>query len=291
VTKELKRWTVMEVLNWAHKDLEAKGIEKARLDAEVLLGNTLNMERLQLYTNFDRPLSQEERTSFKNAIIERRKRIPIAYITGEKEFYSRPFFVSKDVLIPRPETEMLIDEVISFYKAGDFPDFKVVDAGTGSGCIAITIAIEIPNARVFATDISENALAIARKNAKNMNTPIDFREGNLLSPLDKDMTFNCIVSNPPYIETDVISNLSEEVKSEPFLALDGGEDGLNIIEELIEQSSSRLTENGKLLIEIGYNQGEALLGLFSKNPCFHDCRILKDYSGHDRIASAIYRKA
>lgn len=290
MTKELKRWTVMEVLNWAHKDLEAKGVEKARLDAEVLLGNTLNMARLQLYTNFDKPLTQDEREHFRNAIMERRKRTPIAYITGEKEFYSRPFLVNKDVLIPRPETEMLIDEIVSFHKTCNFTDFKVIDVGTGSGCIAVTIAKEIPSATVLATDISEEALTIARKNAEALNASVQFFKGNLLTPIDRDVTFNCIVSNPPYIETEVIGKLSEEVKTEPGLALDGGEDGLNIIRELIDQCSSRLTDNGRLLIEIGYNQGEALLQLLSKHPEFDECRILKDYSGHDRIASTIYRK-
>lgn len=287
---ELKRWTVMEVLNWAHKDLEAKGVEKARLDAEVLLGNTLNMARLQLYTNFDKPLTQDERTRFRSAIVERRKRTPIAYITGEKEFYSRPFLVNKSVLIPRPETEMLIDEIVSFHKTFDFTDFKIIDVGTGSGCIAVTIASEIPSANVFATDISEEALVIARKNSENLNARVEFHRGNLLSPVNEDINFNCIVSNPPYIETEVIENLSEEVKAEPGLALDGGKDGLNIIRELVEQCSSRLTDRGKLLIEIGYNQGEALLEILSKYPQFADCNILKDYSGHDRIASAIYRK-
>ena len=287
MTNEIKRWTVMEVLNWAHKDLESKGVEKARLDAEVLLGNTLGMPRLQLYTNFDKPLTNDERSRFRSSIIKRRKRTPVAYILGEKEFYSRPFIVNKDVLIPRPESEMLVDEVVSFYKTTKASKFTVADIGTGSGCIAVTIAKEIPSARVIATDISETALEVARKNSNALDATVQFFGGSLLTTIDNDITFDCIVSNPPYIETHIINDLSEEVKTEPKLALDGGQDGLNIIRELIKQCTGRLCQGGKLLIEIGYNQGQALLDLLSDTGTFTDCKILKDYSGHDRIASAI----
>ena len=280
----------MEVLNWAHKDLQSKKIPKARLDAEVLLGHALGLERLQLYTNFDRPLTQSERANFRNFIKQRRDRVPVAYILGNKEFYSRSFTVNSDVLIPRPESELIIEEVLAFYKnhtQTEQTDFSIIDVGTGSGCLAVTLALEIPNAEVTATDISEKALDIARKNSVNLNGNVNFLCSYLLNKIGKETKFNCIVSNPPYIETKVIDTLSKDVQTEPKLALDGGEDGLVLIRKLITQSIPKLKPMGLLIIEIGHDQGEKLLKLMSENKTLTNLKIIKDLSGHSRVATAI----
>ena len=277
-----EQWTVMKVLNWSCDDLAKKGVEKPRLDAEILLSHTLGLSRLELYTNFDKPMSPEERETFRNLLKRRREREPMAYILGHKEFYSIDFEVTPGVLVPRPETELLVDRVIK--ETGKDGEATIVDIGTGSGCIAVAIAKNSAN-KVYASDVSKEALAIAQKNAQNNEASILFAQGSLLAPFEPGLLFDGIVSNPPYIETETLAELAPELSFEPKGALDGGRDGLDVIRSLVDEAKSRLVSGGFLLFEIGYNQGEKAKELLSSEG-YEQIEIIKDLAGHDRALFA-----
>ena len=273
------QWTVMDVLQWSSQDLAKRDIEKPRLDAEVLLGKALGLTRLELYTNFDRPLSDNERRRFRDFISRRRRREPVAYITGEKEFYSLCFEVSPDVLIPRPESEVLVDEVLDFAKGKK--NLKVADVCTGSACIAIALAKNL-DAEISASDMSAAALDLAAKNCKKHRVSLALRRGNLLEAYGDEETFDVIVSNPPYIEETELSSLPPEVKWEPSLALDGGRDGLDKIRELVKDARAHLNDNGLLLIEIGSKQGKEAKRILERAE-MNGVEVLRDLAGLDRV--------
>ena len=277
-----EQWTVMKVLNWSCDDLKKKGVEKPRLDAEILLSHTLGLSRLELYTNFDKPMSPNERESFKSLLKRRREREPIAYILGHKEFYSMDFCVSSSVLVPRPETELLVDRVLK--ETGKDGEATIVDIGTGSGCIAVAIAKNSTN-KVYASDISKEALTVAQKNASQNEAAVTFAQGSLLAPFEPGLLFDGIVSNPPYIETETLAGLSPELAFEPKGALDGGADGLDVIRPLVDEAKGRLVNGGFLLFEIGFNQGEAAKVLLASEG-YEGIEIIKDLAGHDRALFA-----
>lgn len=277
-----EQWTVMKVLNWSCDDLKKKGVEKPRLDAEILLSHTLGLSRLELYTNFDKPMSPQERESFKNMLKRRREREPIAYILGHKEFYSMDFNVSASVLVPRPETELLVDRVLK--ETGKEAQATIADVGTGSGCIAVAIAKNSKN-KVYASDISQEALTVAQKNAAQNEATVTFAQGSLLAPFEPGLLFDGIVSNPPYIETETLKGLSPELAFEPKGALDGGADGLDVIRPLVDEAKDRLVDGGFLLFEIGFNQGEASKGLLADEG-YTEIELIKDLAGHDRALFA-----
>jgi release factor glutamine methyltransferase len=233
------------------------------LDAELLATSAFSISRVELYTHFDRPLGEEELAAYRDLVKRRLAGEPVAYLLGRKEFWSLDLKVSPHVLVPRPDTETLVEYAADFLKERptDKP-IRVADIGTGSGAIALALKKEQPRAEVWAVDLSEDALAIARENAARLGLELHFVLGNLLAPLTG--TFDLIVSNPPYIPTREIDGLSPEVRREPRMALDGGRDGLDLVRTLVGQAGKALWPGGALAVEIGQGQAEATQSLFSQ---------------------------
>jgi len=242
-----------EHLQQAITKLQAAGCESARLDAECLLMYAWGINRTQLIIKAHDALPDDVAHSFSEYITRRRKREPVAYIIGEKEFWSRNFNVSPDVLIPRPETEHLIEELLKLYPDQQAP-YRFADIGTGSGCIAITIAAEYPNATLVATDISEKSLTIARNNAKTHGVAarMQFKQGDLYQALDVGLPqFDAIISNPPYVSADEMHDLEQELHHEPALALTDTKDGLSLLRTLLQDAPQHLKQGCYLLLETG----------------------------------------
>lgn len=284
--------TVLELLGKAVPYLADAGIETARLDAEVLLADILAMDRIGLYVNFDRPLEKREVDAYRQALIQRAKRIPLAHIIGKKEFMSLDFKVTPAVLVPRPETELLVETAIQKLKGrrGAAQCLRVVDVGTGSGAIAVTIAKNVLEAEVWAIDISAAALEVAKENAElhGVSDKVRWLHGNLLDPLRQYLGFRAelIVSNPPYVPSGEIGKVSPEVRREPRLALDGGNDGLFFYRELARTSREFLSEGGWICLEIGHDQGQAVAQMFEAARGFADVQVLPDLAGLDRVVAA-----
>ncbi|MBN9686740.1 MULTISPECIES: peptide chain release factor N(5)-glutamine methyltransferase [unclassified Corallococcus] len=276
-------WTIRRILTWTTGHFEKRGVDAPRLTAEILLAYVLKTGRVRLYVDLDRPLSKDELAAFK-ALIERRLAgEPTNYLTGTKEFYNRPFKVDARVLIPRPETELLVEAVLHAVPR-DAPS-RVLDVCTGSGCIAISVAAERPQATVLATDLSKDACALARENAQALNVAerVSVLEGDLFAPLPPDATFRVVVSNPPYIDSGDIAGLSPEVRREPRLALDGGPDGLVALRRVIQGARRVLEPGGLLALEMGETQGSAVLELL-RAAGYSDARVEKDLERRERMA-------
>ncbi|MHA7629583.1 peptide chain release factor N(5)-glutamine methyltransferase [Corallococcus sp. M7] len=276
-------WTIRRILTWTTGHFEKRGVDAPRLTAEILLAHVLKTGRVRLYVDLDRPLSKDELAAFK-ALIERRLAgEPTNYLTGAKEFYNRPFKVDARVLIPRPETELLVEAVLHAVPK-DAPS-RVLDVCTGSGCIAISVAAERPQATVLATDLSRDACALARENAQALGVAerVSVLEGDLFSPLPPDATFRVVVSNPPYIDSGDIAGLSAEVRREPRLALDGGPDGLVALRRVIQGARRVLEPGGLLALEMGETQGSAVLELL-RAAGYSDARVEKDLERRERMA-------
>jgi len=270
--------TVREILRSALLILEQAGCGAPRLDAELLLATVLKKDRTWLiaHANDDIPSSIQAR--FTALLKRRRAREPVAYILGEKEFWSRPFFVTPDVLIPRPETEHLIEAVLA-HCPDTKKEFHFCDIGTGSGCLAVTLACEYPEATVVATDISHASLEIARKNAERhgVSSHIKFRRGDMFAPLQKqDGYFDAIVSNPPYVAQDELDTLEAELGFEPRHALTDESSGLIYLQSLVDQAPPWLTGNGVLVVETG------LCGLPAATEPLHLHQEIHDLAGHLR---------
>ena len=282
----MKKSSIAEILKLSTDKLCNK-IENARLEAEMLLCNVLKTNRLNLYLNSDRHLTDDHLFMYKKLIQRRLKGEPIAYIVGSKEFMNFDLIVDENVLIPRPETEILVEIVIDRLK-NISGKIKIADLGTGSGAIAISIAKFIVNVEVEAVDISEKAIEVAKLNAINNNVAdkINFHVGDLFDPIF-DQQFNVIVSNPPYIPSDIINTLQSEVKNyEPRIALDGGADGLNFYRKIINESPKLLLKNGFIAVEIGYDQSELITNLIESGGRFKQIEVIKDLAGLDRIVIA-----
>lgn len=273
---------VFEILKIATEKLSEKKIENPRLDSEILLAYVLNWQRLKLYTDSEKILTEEEIFRFENLIERRAKKIPVAYLIGRKEFFGLNFFVTPEVLIPRPETEILTQCATEFLQTFD-GEKNFLDIGTGSGAICISILKFCKNSFAYAVDISEKSLEVAKFNAQKFNVDdrVKFFCGNLFEKVS-GKKFSAIISNPPYIPSGEIKNLQEEVKKEPLRALDGGEDGLKFYREIIFQSPKFLISGGILAVEIGINQAEAVKKFFLENN-FCEIKILKDLSGIERV--------
>ena len=257
--------------------------ERARWDAELLLMHSLSKSRAWLITHDDELLDGDLSASYGELLERRRKGEPIQYITGETEFYGLPFVVTPDVLIPRPETEHLVEKVIQL--ASDFAAPRIVDIGTGSGAIAVALAHKLPNAELTATDFSKFALAIARENAKCNGVEVRFFEGDLLAPVAAEK-FELVVSNPPYVAMADRDSLDLEVREyEPALALFAGEDGLDIYRRLIPASFDALVHGGFAVLEIGYGQSAAIVELLTRAG-FERIEFVPDLQGILRVACA-----
>ncbi len=278
----MQNWTVKELLEWTSNYFREKNINEARLEAEIMLARALGKDRVYLYANYDAPVNQDERSVFREFIKRRFRKEPLAYITGTKEFMSLEFKVNPAVLIPRPESEILVEKAIDLFK--DQP-CTICDIGTGSGALAISLAHYLPLAQVFATDISWQALEMARENAASLQVEVEFWEGDLLSPfLHKENCFDLIVANLPYIPLEEYHTLDSGVKSyEPQTALLAPGDGLDIYRRLLPQAYTVLKEGAYLFIEIGWQQGEKAIQMMNN---FAEVQIIKDLAGFDRVVMA-----
>lgn len=251
-------WTTLAVLDWTTKRFTDAGIASARLEAQLLLAHVLQCSRTQLYTGFDKPLGETELAGYRELIKRRLAGEPVAYLLGEHEFWGMPFYVDPSVLVPRPDTETVV-EVARSLRADRSAPCRVLDLCTGSGVLAVSLAKELPAARVVATDVSEPAVALARRNAERNGVAdrVEVRLGDLWEPVG-DERFDLIVSNPPYIASAVIPTLAAEVKREPVLALDGGPDGLAFYDRICAAARMHLTPGGALVVEHGFDQADAV---------------------------------
>jgi release factor glutamine methyltransferase len=287
------KWTIKELLNVTSDYLTKKEIESPRLTAELLLAHQLNRTRIKLYLNFDQPLSEGEVSGYRNLIRRRVDREPLQYITGTQEFWSLDFIVGPQVLVPRPESELLVEQTISLFKGRTPPEAgrpRILDLGTGSGVLAVSIARELEDATLWASDISKEALVLARLNAKNHGEAerIDFRVGDLWEPfMGEDLAFDGIVSNPPYIATEAFDGLPPEVRDhEPRVALDGGEKGMLYIEKIIRTGPDFMNPGGWLLLEMDPEQTMKALSLINETGRYGSKRRVKDYSDRYRVVVA-----
>jgi len=284
-------WTILKLLKWTGTYFKSHQIEQPRAAAEILLSHTLGVGRVDLYIQYDRQLEPEELELFKGFIQKRIQREPVAYIVGKKEFWSMDLKMTPDVLIPRPETETLVEAALTIVPPEPTPaPFSVLDLGTGSGAVVLAIASERPGHSFYAVDRSEKALAVAQDNAQTyeLDKTITFLQGNWLDPVrDRGHYFDVIVSNPPYISSHEFEVLAPEVaKHEPRDALEGGADGLEAIRLIIKEAANCLVPGGWLLFEIGHDQWARVKKLIAESGAYSDWSVIKDYSGYDRVVRA-----
>lgn len=274
-------WTIGSILKWSEQYFGSHGAETPRLDAEVLLSYLLGQKRIFLYVHFDQPLTVEELARYREMVKRRAAGEPVAYICGEKEFMGLTFKVTPAVLVPQPDTETLVEAVIERLKGKE--GARIADVCTGSGAIALALAHYLPETSVAATDISAEAIGIAKRNAENLSFSerAEFFEGDLLAPL-AGKTFDAIVSNPPYIPSGEIAGLPREVRVEPKIALDGGADGLDFYRHLVHESADFLENGGFLAVECGDTQAGAIADM-AKGGGFGKTEILCDLADKERV--------
>jgi len=292
---EGREWTVQALMAWTAKFFAQKGIDNPRLDAEVLLAHALGENRIDLYLRPERKVPPETLAVFKGFLQRRLRREPVAYITGRREFYSISLQVGPEVLVPRPETEHVVERALAEGRRLDridpFRVTRILDVGTGSGNIAIALAKHLPRAKIFATDRSRGALSMARRNALSSLGPtgaIRFLEADLFMGLHPQKArFDLIVSNPPYIPSGQINSLPTEVRAyEPRSALDGGADGMDVLRTLLSDGPRYLATGGVLVCEIGEDQKEPLLDLATQSGSFASVEFESDYAGKPRVLVA-----
>jgi release factor glutamine methyltransferase len=279
--------TIEQQLESATAALASVGLPTPRLDAEVLLASYLKKDRVWLFVHSERRLSPLEAEDFRRWVLRRQQREPVAYLVGHKEFWSLDFAVDSRVLIPRPDTEVLVEEVLNMLALHRTDQPEILELGTGSGAIAVALASELPEARITATDLSPEALAVAAGNADrhSLTGRIEFLQGNLFAPVKG--RFDVIVSNPPYIAAEDYVQLPDGVRNfEPREALLAGKEGMDYYVEIIPQAASFLKPGGWLLLEIGAGQKERIEGLFSQSGLYRQVTFRKDYAGHWRVVKA-----
>jgi release factor glutamine methyltransferase len=297
-------WTVLDVVRWTTARFAERGLGTPRLDAELLVAHVLALPRLQLYVQFERVLSPDELASLRALIKRRQSGESIAYLTGRKEFWKLELAVDARVLVPRPDTETLVEEALARLgepvegqrelaepaepvEAAAAPaPARIADVGTGSGALALTLAKVRAGAAVFASDVSPAALEVARANAERLDAAVTFVEGDLGAPLAAHAPFTLIVANLPYIPTAELASLPAEVRSEPALALDGGADGLDLVRRLVAEAPALLAAGGTLALEIGAGQADATRALLQAAG-FIDVRTRKDLAGIERVVSGV----
>jgi release factor glutamine methyltransferase len=281
-------WTILKLISWTRDYFASRNIESARADAEILLAHCLSLRRIDLYVQHEKPLTGEELTRFRGLVKRRARREPVAYITGEKEFWSLPLKVTPAVLIPRPETECLVEAALAVLSKDEFPGpRRILDLGTGSGAIVLALAVERPGDDFFATDRSGEALSIARENARRhgVDDRVCFMEGDWFAPVNTAAArFDLIVSNPPYIRRGDLEDLQPEIRQfEPPGALDGGPEGIDCLAHIILTAPRYLRSSGSLLLEMGHDQQGLLTEAVRRAGCYGDGTFLRDYGGHDRV--------
>ena len=283
----MKTWRVLDLIQWTTEYFKRCGIPGPRLDAELLLSHVLDTNRLQLYLQFEMPVYPEHLATFRELIKERVAHAPVSYLTNRKEFLSLDFYVDSRVLIPRPETEVLVENVLQAQE----PQCQLIDIGTGSGAIAISLAVNRPEWEIIATDISADALEVAQKNAVNHKCAdrLTFLHGNLFEPLEglPNPRFDWIVSNPPYVSTDEFPFLLPDVRDhEPETALLAGVDGLDVIVGILKGAPQFLKPGGRVGLEIGHNHSHDVQELVQSNLAYSGCQVITDYSGIERVVIA-----
>jgi release factor glutamine methyltransferase len=240
-------WTPLKLLAWTQGYFGRAGVDAPRLTAELLLASALGCDRVRLYLDFDKPIAEAELGRFRSLVKRRAEGEPTAYLLGVKEFYGRPFATDARALVPRPETELLVEAALAALPLGGG---LVLDLCTGTGCVGITMALERPSARVLATDVSAEALALARENAARLGASIELLLGDLYAPLHPALRFDVVVANPPYVPSGELPQLAREVRREPALALDGGPDGLAVARRVVTAAPAWLRPGGALLVEM-----------------------------------------
>lgn len=283
--------TINSILEEAIENLGEGDYFNPLLDSQILLSFVLGVDKIYLYTHKHEIVSEKDKEEFMKLIELRKKRYPLQYIIGTQEFMGLDFKVDERVLVPRPDTEILIETIIEIVKSGYFnkDTINIADIGTGSGAITLSLAHYLENSMVYSVDISIEALEIARENARSLSLEnrVEFFHGNLLKPLyDEKLEgeIDILVSNPPYIPTRIIEDLQVEVsKYEPILALDGGEDGLDFYKKIIKDSSKILSRKSIIAFEIGHDQAKDIKNLLIQNGNFKNIKIITDLSGHDRV--------
>ncbi len=286
-------WTVRRLLEWTVPFFTRKAVDAPRLSAELLLAHVLKSPRIKLYTDYERQVGPAELAAFRALVQRAAEHEPIAYLTGTAHFFNLELEVNRDVLIPRPDTETLVENVLQCVRhTAGMESPRVLDLCTGSGCIAAAVAYHLKNATVLATDISAAAVTLARRNMERLDLTgrVVVEQGDLYDALARVVDvqpFNLIVSNPPYIPTAQLDGLDRNVRDyEPLAALDGGADGLSIHRRILHGAATRLVAGGRIFLEIAFDQGDAAKDVAAEHPEFAEVRILKDYGSRDRVLAA-----
>lgn len=283
-----KTWTIGALVKWAADDFRARGIENPRLDAELIVAFALGIDRTRVIIDAQRPLDPSELANLRELVKRRRAHEPVAYLRGEREFYGLRFRVDRRVLIPRPDTEVLVDVALARTKDVSL-SMRMLDLCTGSGCVAIAAAKQRPTSKVLAADVSEDALAVARANAHRLGAyNVAFVRSDLFA--DVRGKFDVVTANPPYIPTSEIDALQADIREfEPRIALDGGADGLAIVRRIVDAAPSHLAPGGVLAIEIGMGEAARTVELFEERG-FEDVRADRDYGRIERVVSGTLRR-
>jgi len=273
--------TIQTALDFGRKILKKAGIEDPEASTEFLLKKSMRISRTDLYLKSDKVLTKKEEIQYLNWLDQRRKHKPVWYITGEIEFYGLDLLVDSNVLVPRPETELMIEEILK--KTKGRTGLTALDVGTGSGAIILTLAKETPNGNFFASDISAEALSVSRKNAKKHNLTVDFRKGDLLAPW-VDQKFDLVTANLPYVPHEDMASLAFDIiHHEPRVALDGGEGGVEVYRRFFNELPAVLNKRALVFCEIGNGQGDKLVDIVKKNINNVEIKVIKDYGQSDRI--------
>lgn len=291
----LEAWTILKLLNWTAGYFKSHHIEQPRAAAEKLLAHTLAVSRVDLYIQYDRPMEPSELGVFRTLIQRRRQREPVAYIVGKKEFWSLDLKVSRDVLIPRPETETLVEAALAILPKEPSPGpLKILDLGTGSGAVVLALASERAGHHFYAADCSDKALTVAKDNARThgLDDAIVFLQGDWFEAVaNRGGFFDLIVSNPPYVSQPDFETLPPEISLyEPREALNGGPDGLDAIRLIVGKATDYMTPGGWLLFEIGHDQRASVERLVRTSGAYTDLATIKDYSGFDRVVRVRAKK-
>ena len=286
-------WTVRRILEWTSGFFTRKNLDTPRLSSELLLAHVLAAPRIKLYTEYDRPLSEDELSRMRSLVQRAAEEEPIAYLTGRAHFFNLEFEVTRDVLIPRPDTETLVENVLQTVRHQPGLEApRVIDLCTGSGCIAAAVAQHLKSATVLATDVSPAAVAVARRNVERLGLGgrVVVEQGDLFEPLTRMVDvqpFQLVLANPPYIRSADVPQLDRSVREyEPAQALDGGPDGLDLHRRILAEAPDRLVPGGRVFLEIAFDQGESAQELASAYPAFEHVRVLKDFGGRDRVLAA-----
>jgi len=284
-------WTIRRLLEWTKPFFERKDVDSPRLSAELLLSHVLGVARIKLYTDYDRPLNETQLAAYRELVRRAGEQEPVAYLTGRAHFFNLELDITRDVLIPRPDTETLVEQALAVIKSQPGLDSpRVLDLCTGSGCVAAAIASRIKLACVVAVDISPKAVEVAKQNISRLGYAqrVTVLHGDLYEPLAQlvdRQPFNLIAANPPYIASGIIETLDKSVKDyEPHSALDGGPDGLDIHRRILAGLPDRLLPGGHVFLEIAFDQGEAAKQL-AVDAGLAGVRIIKDFGGHDRVVA------